>query len=182
MATVGQVYYRVVDNNSGSYISSGQDIYSDIVSQYGASTLTDLGVEAPPGTQMVLNTSKSIMVGRTGHYELHDDIEITSLYFVQPKNYVKDDDATDEALEEGAAAMEAAETERASSLATLDASYEGKDKDTSYWDSYNTIQETYTEAYEAALATYTTGVNGVYELGTPAYKELDNVIVNFLYT
>ena len=27
MATVGQIYYNVIDNNSGSYIKSGEDIY-----------------------------------------------------------------------------------------------------------------------------------------------------------
>ena len=37
MPTVGQIYYNVIDNNSGSYVSSGQNIFSDIVVQVGAS-------------------------------------------------------------------------------------------------------------------------------------------------
>nr|DAL81299.1 MAG TPA: hypothetical protein [Bacteriophage sp.] len=31
MPTVGQIYYNVIDNNSGSYASSGQDIFRNIV-------------------------------------------------------------------------------------------------------------------------------------------------------
>lgn len=190
MATVGQVYYRVVDNNSGGYVSSdGIDIYSDIVSQYNASSFTKIGVQAPPGTQMVLNSSKGIMVGRTGIYELDEDIEITSMYFVQPKNYVKDEDATTDALNEGADKMQKAEDAREDSLYDLNVTqgYEDedgnvlKDKDTAYWTEYNEIQDTYIAAYEAALATYTTGLNGVYKLGTPEYKELENIIVDFIY-
>jgi hypothetical protein len=37
MPTVGQIYYNVIDNNSGSYASSKEDIYTDLVAQVGAS-------------------------------------------------------------------------------------------------------------------------------------------------
>ena len=77
MPTVGQIYYNVIDNNSGSYASSKEDIYTDLVAQVGASQFNKVGVQAPPGTKMVMNESKQIMVGRTGIYELDEDIAIT---------------------------------------------------------------------------------------------------------
>jgi hypothetical protein len=43
---------------------------------------------------VVLNTNKVILIGRTGIYELDDDISITSMYFERPRNYTKDEDAT----------------------------------------------------------------------------------------
>ena len=195
MATVGQVYYNVIDNNSGSYISSGEDIFSDIVSAIGASQFTKIGVQSPIGSQMVLNDSKTIMVGRTGIYELDEDIAITSMYFVRPRQYVKDEDASDAALEQGVAAIQAAEEERA---AALEAFYAANptipDKDTdadayqAYWDAYNEIQSAYITAYSAGLDLYNQGINGIYTLPNPSnpeadenYKDLYNVIVDFIY-
>lgn len=191
MATASCVWYRYIDNNSGGYISSGENIYSDIVAQCGASSFTEIDVQAPPGTQMVLNSTKDIMIGRTGAYGLHDDdITITSMYFVQPKNYVKDTDASDEAKTNGAAAMEAAETAREEALYDLNVNqgYEDEDgnvlktKDESYWSTYNSIQDTFETAYEAAFATYTSGINGIYvQDSTTPYKELENVVIYYKY-
>jgi hypothetical protein len=42
-----------------------------------------------------MNASKTIMIGRTGIYELDEDIAITSMYFVRPKNYIKDEEETE---------------------------------------------------------------------------------------
>lgn len=190
--STGSIWYRFIDNNSGGYISSGENIYSDLVKQMGATYFKDLGVNAPPGTQLVLNETKNVMVGRTGLYQLSDDdIKITNVYFVQPKNYVKDEDATKKALEDGADEMAAAEAQRESRMTKLDGQYtttddDGNevalDKDDAYWEEYNDIQSEYITAYQAALATYTSGVNGIYKVDdTNPYKDLENIVVYFKY-
>lgn len=195
MATVGQIYYNVIDNNSGSYIKSGEDIFTDIVNQIGASQFNKVGIQASPGTQIVMNNAKTIMVGRTGIYELDDDIAITAMYFVRPRKYEKDEEASAEAIEQGVARMQAAEDARERAL---DQFYVDNpvipDRETdpegyqAYWDAYNNIQMTYIAAYQEALNLYNSGVNGIYVLPNPGdvnapenYQDLYNVIIDFIY-
>lgn len=195
MPTVGQVYYNVIDNNSGSYVSSGQNIFSDIIAQVGASQFNKVGVQAPAGTKIVMNESKTIMVGRTGIYELDDDIAITNMYFIRPRKYEKDEEASQQAIEWGTEGMQAADKKRADDLEQF---YKENpvmpDPDTdpegyrAYWDSYNNIQTTYIEAYQTALSLYNQGVNGIYVLPNPDnidapenYQDLYNVIIDFIY-
>lgn len=195
MPTVGQVYYNVIDNNSGSYVSSGQNIFSDIIAQVGASQFNKVGVQAPAGTKIVMNESKTIMVGRTGIYELDDDIAITNMYFIRPRKYEKDEEASQQAIEQGTEGMQAADKKRADDLEQF---YKENpvmpDSDTdpegyrAYWDSYNNIQTTYIEAYQTALSLYNQGVNGIYVLPNPDnidapenYQDLYNVIIDFIY-
>lgn len=195
MPTVGQVYYNVIDNNSGSYVSSGQNIFSDIIAQVGASQFNKVGVQAPAGTKIVMNESKTIMVGRTGIYELDDDIAITNMYFIRPRKYEKDEEASQQAIEQGTEEMQAADKKRADDLEQF---YKENpvmpDPDTdpegyrAYWDSYNNIQTTYIEAYQTALSLYNQGVNGIYVLPNPDnidapenYQDLYNVIIDFIY-
>lgn len=195
MPTVGQVYYNVIDNNSGSYVSSGQNIFSDIIAQVGASQFNKVGVQAPAGTKIVMNESKTIMVGRTGIYELDDDIAITNMYFIRPRKYEKDEEASQQAIEQGTEGMQAADKKRADDLEQF---YKENpvmpDPDTdpegyrAYWDSYNNIQTTYIEAYQTALSLYSQGVNGIYVLPNPDnidapenYQDLYNVIIDFIY-
>lgn len=195
MPTVGQVYYNVIDNNSGSYVSSGQNIFSDIIAQVGASQFNKVGVQAPAGTKIVMNESKTIMVGRTGIYELDDDIAITNMYFIRPRKYEKDEEASQQAIEQGTEGMQAADKKRTDDLEQF---YKENpvmpDPDTdpegyrAYWDSYNNIQTTYIEAYQTALSLYNQGVNGIYVLPNPDnidapenYQDLYNVIIDFIY-
>ena len=195
MPTVGQVYYNVIDNNSGSYVSSGQNIFSDIIAQVGASQFNKVGVQAPAGTKIVMNESKTIMVGRTGIYELDDDIAITNMYFIRPRKYEKDEEASQQAIEQGTEGLQAADKKRADDLEQF---YKENpvmpDPDTdpegyrAYWDSYNNIQTTYIEAYQTALSLYNQGVNGIYVLPNPDnidapenYQDLYNVIIDFIY-
>lgn len=195
MATVGQIYYNVIDNNSGSYIKSGEDIFTDIVNQIGASQFNKVGIQASPGTQIVMNNAKTIMVGRTGIYELDDDIAITAMYFVRPRKYEKDEEASAEAIEQGVARMQAAEEARERALEQF---YVDNpvipDRETdpegyqAYWDAYNNIQMTYIAAYQEALNLYNSGINGIYVLPNPGdvnapenYQDLYNVIIDFIY-
>ncbi len=195
MTAVGQVYYNVMDNNIGDYTSSGINIFNDIVRAYGARQINKLGVQAPPGTQVVINNSKTIMVGRTGIYELDEDIYITNLYFIKPRKYVKDETASAQALEQGEQGMKDADIQRQQDLEQFyqdwpvipdrDNDYENY---MAYWDAYNDIQERYIIAYEEALKLFNQGSNGIYILPNPNnvnapenYQDLYNVIVDFIY-
>lgn len=199
MSTVGQVYYNVIDNNSGKYISSGIDIFQDIVSSYTGKTgsvFSKLGVQATPGTQVVFNENKTIMIGRTGIYELDDSISIGSMRFVKPRKYQLDQALTDEALEQGTEGMIAADTKRKEDLEAFHEKWPdgapSKETDpaqyTQYWEEYNGIQSDYIAAYQEALNLYNQGVNGIYVLPDPEnpdsalnYSDLYNVIVDFIY-
>lgn len=195
MTYVGQVYYNVIDNNIGDYTSSGINIFEDIIKAYGAKQVNKLGVQAPPGTQIVVNNSKTIMIGRTGMYELDEDIYITNMYFVRPRKYIKDEVASKKALEQGEQGMKDADTQRQADLVQFYINYPSiPDKDNdydnyiAYWDAYNDIQEKYITAYEEALRLFNQGSNGIYTLPNPNninapenYQDLYNVIVDFIY-
>lgn len=179
MATIGQIYHNVMDTNSGGPLTDDVNIFQDIVKAYGATSFTKVGVQAPPGTQMILN-DKTIMVGRTGIYELDEDISITTMRFIQPQVYEKDEAETQIAKEQGEAGMKAAEEARSKALDSLHTRY-GDTRNDAYWEEYNNIQAIYIEAYKAALNKYNQGCNGIYILVKDSYKDLDNVIVDFIY-
>lgn len=170
MASVGQVYHNVLDASTGDRIStSGIDIYSDILSQLDISEVTQLGVSAPAGTKMILNGNKNIIIGRTGIYELGDNIQITSISFVRPVKYIRDDSASQSAIEQGTAAMAAANETRQEALTQLSASYPtipniGDEGYEEYQAAYNQIQDTYVTSYKTAHELYTRGINGIYTL------------------
>lgn len=207
MATVGQVVYNLRDfHSSGGLISTSAKDYSqtvtsesstyetarlniftnELVSLFGATAFTKLGIQAPPGTKVVLNGNKTIMIGRTGVYELDEDIKITALQFLRPYKYVINAGLTDKALQDGMAQLEAAKTFLHTSIANLDATHPVKNQD--YWNKYVEIQDEYIEKYTVALNLYTQGVNGIYQLPNPGnvndeanYAEVYDVIIDFLY-
>ena len=128
------------------------------------------------------------MIGRTGVYEIDEDIVITSIMFIRPLKYVLDNTATEKNLNEGIQDFKKAEEERKNSLDNLNEEYLNKDKDTAYWNQYTNIQDTYTETYNIALNKYIKGINGIYVLPYPDdldndenYEELYNVIIDFVY-
>lgn len=109
MANIGQLYYRVPigteDDGTVIYSTSTQLATSffgvNLVGLMGTSAWTKVGIQAPPGTQMVMNGIKEILMGRTGIYELDEDISITDLQFKQPQNYIEDIDAEEKAKSDG---------------------------------------------------------------------------------
>lgn len=116
MANIGQLYYRVPigteDDGTIVYSTSSQLINSffdvNLVGLTGATIWTKVGIQAPPGTQMIMNDIKEILIGRTGIYELDEDISITGLQFKQPQNYIEDIAAEEQAKEEGLRVIEQA--------------------------------------------------------------------------
>lgn len=210
MASVGQIIYNLEDyNNSGGYISTSSsdvnttiysvddasaykngkiNIFQDIIGNYfSGKTFTKLGIQAPSGTRVVLNTNKVILIGRTGIYELDDDISITSMYFERPRNYTKDEDATQKSLTDGQLALQDAEQARIDALAELE-SQKNNVSATYYWSKYISIQDTYDKSYQEALSLYNIGINGIYTLpnsddvnAEENYQDLFNIIIDFIY-
>lgn len=201
MATVGQIYYNVVDTSGGGYMSSGPNIFNDLIPAVGAKSFTKLGIQAPPGTKIVMNDNKTIMVGRTGIYELDDEISITHMYFIRPRNYIKDEAASTAAKKAGVEGMIAANNQRQASLNSLNTAYpdiptneflsDGVTPNPNYvpyWTRYNEIQSIYIEQYNEALSKFNTGSNGIYVLPNPDnenapenFQDLYNVIIDYLF-
>lgn len=188
MSAIGQIYYNVIDTSSTGdgkhYISSGIDIYNDIVKASSAKQFTKVGIQAPPGAQVVMNTSKTIMIGRTGIYELDEDIAITNMYFVHPKNYIKDDKETESKKQEGEKIIKDAKAALEAAIAALgtEPSDPNSDAYKIYWEGYNEANETYIAAFQEGSAILNQGLNGVYKLDEDnPYGDLENVIVDFIY-
>lgn len=187
MSAIGQIYYRVVDTSSTGdgkhYISSGIDIYNDIVSASSAKQFTKVGIQAPPGAQVVMNASKTIMIGRTGIYELDEDIVITSMKFVRPTVYIKDKEESESKKQEGEKIIKEAKAALEAAIAALgeEPTDPGSDAYKTYWNGYNEANETYIAAFQKGSAILNQGLNGVYKEDKTVIGELDNVIVDFIY-
>ena len=187
MSAIGQIYYRVVDTSSTGdgkhYISSGIDIYNDIVSASSAKQFTKVGIQAPPGAQVVMNASKTIMIGRTGIYELDEDIVITSMKFVRPTVYIKDEKESESKKQEGEKIIKEAKAALEAAIAALGEEPTDPTSDAykTYWNGYNEANETYITAFQKGRAILNQGLNGVYKEDKTVIGELDNVIVDFIY-
>lgn len=113
MSQIGQVYFNVAGE------SSIETLANNVVTQVGASKFTKVGIQAPPGTQIVMNKIKNILIGRTGIYELDEGIDVTELYFIDPVTYSINEEGTKKNQEEGKAMMDAAVETRAAAIAGL---------------------------------------------------------------
>ena len=197
--------------NSSSYTTdvTGWDEYKKhcfpIINQKGIinaikGPISKLGIQAPSGTKVHLNSGSQsdeqiIMIGRTGMYELDENISITDIYFERPRNYILDKEATTTQLSLGKKNMQAAEKEREDKINLLNS---GKDpynegqtivKDSEeYWACYITINDNFQKAYDTAKGQYNIGVAGIYKLpnkdnpnAEENYKELYNIIIDFEY-
>lgn len=187
MSAIGQIYYRVVDTSSTGdgkhYISSGIDIYNDIVNASSAKQFTKVGIQAPPGAQVVMNASKTIMIGRTGIYELDEDIVITSMKFVRPTVYIKDEKESESKKQEGEKIIKEAKVALEAAIAALGEEPTDPTSDAykTYWNGYNEANETYIAVFQKGSAILNQGLNGVYKEDKTIVGELDNVIVDFIY-
>lgn len=205
MAQPYQLIYRLEDfRNSERYTTStvnGEtlNIYKNIVSQVGKGNFSKLGIQAPAGTQFYINdTNSPIMIGRTGIYELDEDVNVSLLQFKAPINYILDEAATQQALENGINQTSAAEAFYNTYFTMINNKTQCPDnfdandnKTTSYWKDYNVIAnggtlsngtnlpKGYTEQMEGAQALLIRGINGIYS--EDGVKEIDNVIIDFLY-
>lgn len=176
MAGIGQAVYKLQDyRNNNEYITnlpSGKStIYENIIPT--GEKWNKIGIQADPGTYFYLG-DKKIMMGRTGIYELDEDIEIGSLKFVRPIKYTLNYEDTQRALEEGKQAMQAAETARQTALNQLSTD------DEDYWLKYAEIYKTYKTAMENANVKLIKGINGIYNVDESAEIDLYNVIIDYI--
>ena len=200
MANIGQIVYNIEDYyHSGGYISTSKndisktissndyasweeylaaaiDIFNqNLVELFNTTGFFKLGIQAPPGTLVILNDSKNIVIGKTGIYELDEDIIISSLKFIPQKIYRKDEEKTLESLNAGLMGMQ--EAENARNAALINAANLTEEE---YNTQYQIIQETFLSSYEESLKLYNLGVNGVY-IFEDEYELLHDVIIDFIY-
>lgn len=217
--SIGQLYYQVerisddkktITLRSSSSIEAGNiTIFGsdhNIVEEYGASKFTRLGIQAPPGTKVVLNKTHEVIIGRTGIYEI--EANITHLYFVKMRKYEKDEAAMLTAKYQGSQLMYEAEQERIQNMENLpwtpnfpeeESEWEnwvsdGGDKSETYWNKYVDAQDEFLtgdndDKYNAGLALYQKGRNGIYKLPYPDnpddernFVDLKNIVIDFLYS
>lgn len=184
MATVGQIYYQIFDegeynSNIDENIFFGEDGANIVTAYDNATQFTKIGIQAPPGTQVVMN-GKTIMVGRTGIYEL-TDIAIKKMYFIKPKEYERNETKSNEAIIKGAKGMQAAEATKDASLENIGTLDDNPTVEQSkqYAQTFTAAQTEFNDSYGQALNEYNRGKYGVYDL--KGEKPLYNVIVDFLY-
>lgn len=160
------------------------------------SNVTKLGIQAPPGTRFYINTDTttknenensvptSIMVGRTGIYELEvPNMSIGDLHFEKPMKYVLDIDLSQNQINTGRAGMEAAKIQfdnAYNQLLPLYTTAVDTDSNKEFWEEYERIHDLYVQQYESARAIYVQGMAGVYreELGN---SDLYNIIIDYKY-
>ena len=88
------------------YMENRIDIFDkNILANY--TNVKKIGIQAPPGTKFTFsesltpNAGQWLMIGRTGIYELNDDIVIKSLRFQRPKNYILNKELSQELQSNG---------------------------------------------------------------------------------
>jgi hypothetical protein len=130
-----------------------------------------------------MNASKTIMIGRTGIYELDEDIVITSMKFVRPTVYIKDEKESESKKQEGEKIIKEAKVALEAAIAALGEEPTDPTSDAykTYWNGYNEANETYITAFQKGSAILNQGLNGVYKEDKTVIGELDNVIVDFIY-
>lgn len=179
---------------------SGKKSIISVIGTGDDAKILKLGIQAPSGTKVHLNSGSQgdeqiIMIGRTGMYELDENISITDIYFERPRNYILDKEATTTQLSLGKKNMQAAEEERENKINTLNTGEDPYNKGQTivkdseeYWACYIRINDEFQEAYDTAKGQYNIGVTGIYKLpnqdnldAEENYKELYNIIIDFEY-
>ena len=128
-----------------------------------------VGIQAPPGTQFLLNGQKFI-IGPSGIYEL-SDVNITELYFKPLQEYTIDEVTTQTYLTNGKQIMK---------TALVDYSQEIKNfvldtqENIEY---YKNKTEEYIALYETGYNQYQVGINGIYNL--KGYQVQKNIIIDY---
>lgn len=125
------------------------------------------------------------MVGRTGIYELNDDIVISSLKFIRPQEYVLNEELSKQIQIQGTAVMKEARDEFLATINQLtqeasqtpDTSATGSD----YWEKFNKAHQIYIKKYQTGLGLYLKGKSGMYTKKDNSATDLYNIIIDFTY-
>lgn len=195
-----ELVYSVVYTNSGtkdteqivedlaSYDANKINIFDNNILD-GYPGIKKIGIQAPAGTKFTFSQSDTpnegeyLMVGRTGIYELNDDIEIKSLRFQHPKSYILNKELSLELQTQGTTQMKSARDEFLQKVAELTRQAgtvpDRTETGSTYWEEYNKAHQTYVNAYKSGLSLYLKGKAGVYVDGSE--DDLYNIIIDFTY-
>lgn len=180
-----------VTNNYENYEKEKIDIFNNnILAPWEGTLIKKIGIQGPPGTKFIIGDSNTqdsgdhiIMIGRTGVYELNDDIIIKKLRFIRPLTYKIDEIASKSLTTTGLAQMTKARDDFLTNVESI--SHQGNvppysETNSEYWDQYQQYHKQYVSAYRNGLALYLKGKAGIYtEDGSN--NDLYNIIIDFTY-
>lgn len=156
----------------------------------GFNNVKKIGIQAPPGTKFTFNkattqdTGEWIMIGRTGIYELNDDIVINYLKFQRPQNYIVNKELSQQLQATGTGIMKVARDtflQKINELEkTLGQAPDRTEAGSEYWTEYNNAHQNYITQYKSGLGIYLKGKAGVY-VPDPTIVDLYNIIIDFTY-
>lgn len=176
-------------NDETDYENKKIDIFGVNILK-GFNNVKKIGIQAPPGTKFTFNkattqdTGEWIMVGRTGIYELNDDIVINYLRFQRPQNYIVNKELSQQLQATGTGIMKAARDiflQKINELEkTLGQAPDRTEAGSEYWTEYNNAHQNYITQYKSGLGIYLKGKAGVY-VPDPTIVDLYNIIIDFTY-
>lgn len=176
-------------NDETDYENKKIDIFGTNILK-GFNNVKKIGIQAPPGTKFTFNkattqdTGEWIMVGRTGIYELNDDIVIDYLRFQRPQNYIINKELSQQLQATGTGIMKAARDtflQKINELEkTLGQAPDRTEAGSEYWTEYNNAHQNYITQYKSGLGIYLKGKAGVY-VPDPTIVDLYNIIIDFTY-
>lgn len=176
-------------NDETDYENKKIDIFGVNILK-GFNNIKKIGIQAPPGTKFTFNkattqdTGEWIMVGRTGIYELNDDIVINYLRFQRPQNYIVNKELSQQLQATGTGIMKVARDiflQKINELEkTLGQAPDRTEAGSEYWTEYNNAHQNYITQYKSGLGIYLKGKAGVY-VPDPTIVDLYNIIIDFTY-
>lgn len=176
-------------NDETDYENKKIDIFGVNILK-GFNNVKKIGIQAPPGTKFTFNkattqdTGEWIMVGRTGIYELNDDIVINYLRFQRPQNYIVNKELSQQLQATGTGIMKVARDtflQKINELEkTLGQAPDRTEAGSEYWIEYNNAHQNYITQYKSGLGIYLKGKAGVY-VPDPTIVDLYNIIIDFTY-
>lgn len=176
-------------NDETDYENKKIDIFGANILK-GFNNVKKIGIQAPPGTKFTFNkattqdTGEWIMVGRTGIYELNDDIVINYLRFQRPQNYIINKELSQQLQATGTGIMKVARDtflQKINDLEkTLGQAPDRTEAGSEYWTEYNNAHQNYITQYKSGLGIYLKGKAGVY-VPDPTIVDLYNIIIDFTY-
>lgn len=176
-------------NDETDYENKKIDIFGVNILK-GFNNVKKIGIQAPPGTKFTFNkattqdTGEWIMVGRTGIYELNDDIVINYLRFQRPQNYIVNKELSQQLQATGTGIMKVARDiflQKINELEkTLGQAPDRTEAGSEYWTEYNNAHQNYITQYKSGLGIYLKGKAGIY-VPDPTIVDLYNIIIDFTY-
>ena len=176
-------------NDETDYENKKIDIFGVNILK-GFNNVKKIGIQAPPGTKFTFNkattqdTGEWIMIGRTGIYELNDDIVINYLRFQRPQNYIVNKELSQQLQATGTGIMKVARDiflQKINELEkTLGQAPDRTEAGSEYWTEYNNAHQNYITQYKSGLGIYLKGKAGVYA-PDPTIVDLYNIIIDFTY-